>query len=50
MVELTFFFTGLYPNLTENEVMEVLDNTLRAAGLDPFFDIVVFGKFVCLHS
>lgn len=34
----------MYPGLTENEVMEVLDNTLRAAGLEPFFDIVLFGK------
>lgn len=33
----------LYPGLTENEVMEVLDNTLRVAGMDPFFDIVLFG-------
>ncbi|CAG8951236.1 hypothetical protein HYFRA_00007983 [Hymenoscyphus fraxineus] len=35
----------LYPGLTENEVMEVLDNTLRVAGMDPFFDIVLFGWF-----
>lgn len=34
----------LTPELTENEVMEVLDNTLRAAGLEPFFDIVLFGQ------
>ena len=33
----------MYPGLTENEVMEVLDNTLRVAGLEPFFDIVLFG-------
>lgn len=33
----------MYPGLTENEVAEVLDNTLRAAGLEPFFDIVLFG-------
>jgi Xaa-Pro aminopeptidase len=33
----------LYAGLTENEVMEVLDNTLRAAGMEPFFDIVLFG-------
>lgn len=34
----------MYPGLTENEVTEVLDNTLRAAGFEPFFDIVLFGK------
>ncbi|CZR66264.1 probable xaa-Pro dipeptidase [Phialocephala subalpina] len=34
----------MYPGLTENEVMEVLDNTLRAAGLEPFFDIVLFDE------
>lgn len=34
----------MYPGLTENEVMEVLDNTLRVAGMDPFFDIVLFGQ------
>jgi Xaa-Pro aminopeptidase len=34
----------IYAGLTENEVMEVLDNTLRAAGLDPFFDIVLFDE------
>jgi Xaa-Pro aminopeptidase len=33
----------MYPGLTENEVMEVLDNTLKAAGMEPFFDIVLFG-------
>lgn len=26
------------------EIQEVLDNTLRAVGLEPFFDIVLFGK------
>jgi len=36
----------MYPGLTENEVMEVLDNTLRAAGMEPFFDIVLFGMLV----
>ena len=36
----------MYAGLTENEVMEVLDNTLRAAGMEPFFDIVLFGTFV----
>jgi Xaa-Pro aminopeptidase len=34
----------MYPGLTENQVMEVLDNTLRAAGMEPFFDIVLFGE------
>lgn len=36
--------SGLYPGLTETEIQEVLDNTLRAVGLEPFFDIVLFGK------
>lgn len=35
---------GLYPGLTENQIMEVLDNTIRAAGMEPFFDIVLFGE------
>lgn len=35
---------GLYPGLTETEIQNVLDNTLRAVGLEPFFDIVLFGK------
>lgn len=34
----------LTPGLTEDEVMFVLDNTLRSAGLDPFFDIVLFDE------
>lgn len=34
----------LYPGLTENEIASVLDNALRAAGLDPFFDIVLFDE------
>lgn len=34
----------LYPGLTENEIATVLDNTLRAAGMEPFFDIVLFGQ------
>ncbi|KAH8426930.1 uncharacterized protein LDX57_004653 [Aspergillus melleus] len=34
----------LYPGLTENEIAEVLDNTLRSAGLEPFFDIVLFDE------
>ena len=33
----------MYAGLTENDVVGVLDNTLRAAGLEPFFDIVLFG-------
>jgi Xaa-Pro aminopeptidase len=32
----------LVPGLTENDVAEVLDDTLRAASLEPFFDIVLF--------
>lgn len=38
----------LYRGVTENEVAMVLDNTMRAAGLDPFFDIVEFGKSAAL--
>ena len=34
----------LYPGLTENEIAAALDDTLRAAGLDPFFDIVLFDE------
>lgn len=34
----------LQPGLTENDVVEVLDNTLRAASLEPFFDIVLFDE------
>ncbi|KAJ5912395.1 hypothetical protein N7504_001278 [Penicillium tannophilum] len=34
----------LYPGLTENEIASVLDNALRAAGMDPFFDIVLFDE------
>lgn len=34
----------MYPGLTENQVMDVLDETLRVAGLEPFFDIVLFGQ------
>ncbi|KAJ5167557.1 uncharacterized protein N7482_006338 [Penicillium canariense] len=34
----------LYPGLTESEIATVLDNTLRAAGMDPFFDIVLFDE------
>ena len=34
----------LAPGLTEDDMMQVLDNTMRAAGLDPFFDIVLFDE------
>lgn len=34
----------MYLGLSENEVASVLDATLRAAGLEPFFDIVLFGE------
>ncbi|KAL2011439.1 hypothetical protein VTN00DRAFT_4157 [Thermoascus crustaceus] len=34
----------LYPGLTESQIAEVLDNTLRAAGMEPFFDIVLFDE------
>jgi Xaa-Pro aminopeptidase len=34
----------MYTGLTENEIVDVLDNTLRAGGLEPFFDIVLFGR------
>jgi Xaa-Pro aminopeptidase len=33
----------LYCGVTENEVREVLDDTLQAAGFSPFFDLVEFG-------
>ncbi|CAG8358900.1 unnamed protein product [Penicillium salamii] len=35
----------LYPGLTENDIAVALDNALRAAGMEPFFDIVLFGLF-----
>ncbi|PYI04735.1 Creatinase/aminopeptidase [Aspergillus sclerotiicarbonarius CBS 121057] len=34
----------LYPGLTGNEIATALDNTLRSAGLEPFFDIVLFDE------
>lgn len=34
--------------VTENEVAEVLDTTMSAAGLEPFFDLVEFGKSAAL--
>ena len=39
----------LYLGLREEEVKEVLDNTLRAGGLEPFFDIVLFGTSSHIH-
>ncbi|KAJ4402799.1 hypothetical protein N0V91_007020 [Didymella pomorum] len=38
----------LYEQVTENEVAEVLDDTMRAAGMEPFFDIVEFGMSAAL--
>ncbi|KAF2854120.1 peptidase M24 [Plenodomus tracheiphilus IPT5] len=38
----------LYPGVTENEVATVLDDTLSAGGLQPFFDLVEFGKKAAL--
>lgn len=38
----------LYPGVSENQVRLVLDDTLRAARLNPFFDIVEFGKSAAL--
>jgi Xaa-Pro aminopeptidase len=34
----------LVPGLTEDDVARVLDDTLRAASLEPFFDIVLFDE------
>ncbi|KAJ5117038.1 hypothetical protein N7456_001386 [Penicillium angulare] len=34
----------LYPGLTENQIAAALDDALRAAGLEPFFDIVLFDE------
>ncbi|KAJ5746840.1 uncharacterized protein N7511_008536 [Penicillium nucicola] len=34
----------LYPGLTETDIAVALDNALRAAGLEPFFDIVLFDE------
>lgn len=36
--------SGLYPGLTESQIADALDDALRAAGMEPFFDIVLFGK------
>jgi Xaa-Pro aminopeptidase len=38
----------MYAGLREVEVKGVLDETLRAGGLEPFFDIVLFGKLTYL--
>jgi Xaa-Pro aminopeptidase len=40
----------MYAGLTENEVMEVLDHTMRAAGMEPFFDIVLFGVLMIMNT
>ncbi|KAJ5100098.1 hypothetical protein N7532_007099 [Penicillium argentinense] len=34
----------LYPGLTENQIAVALDDALRAAGMEPFFDIVLFDE------
>lgn len=34
----------LYPGLTETEIAQALDNSLRSAGLEPSFDIVLFDE------
>ncbi|KAJ5272272.1 hypothetical protein N7478_007397 [Penicillium angulare] len=34
----------LYPGLTENQIAAALDNALRASGMEPFFDIVLFDE------
>jgi Xaa-Pro aminopeptidase len=34
----------LVPGITENDIVNVLDSTLRAASLEPFFDIVLFDE------
>lgn len=36
--------TCMTPGLSEDDVMVVLDNTMRSAGLEPFFDIVLFDE------
>ncbi|KAJ4377487.1 hypothetical protein N0V83_000312 [Neocucurbitaria cava] len=38
----------LYQDVRERVVAEVLDDTMRAAGLEPFFNIVEFGKSAAL--
>jgi Xaa-Pro aminopeptidase len=39
---------GLTIGLTEDEVMHILDNTLRSIGFDPFFDIVLIEENAAL--
>ncbi|KAJ5704301.1 hypothetical protein N7493_011439 [Penicillium malachiteum] len=34
----------LVPGLTENQIANALDDALRAAGMEPFFDIVLFDE------
>ncbi|APA10923.1 hypothetical protein SS1G_03392 [Sclerotinia sclerotiorum 1980 UF-70] len=34
----------MVPGLSENEVMASLDSTMRAGGMEPFFDIVLFDE------
>ncbi|KAI5258100.1 Creatinase/aminopeptidase [Aureobasidium subglaciale] len=38
----------LEPGLTENQVIEILDNTLKTIGFDLFFDIVLFDSNAAL--
>jgi Xaa-Pro aminopeptidase len=38
----------LYPGVTENQVRDVLDDTLEAAGFIRFFDLVEFGESAAL--
>lgn len=38
----------LVPGLTENQVMEILDNSMRSIGFKPFFDIVLFEENAAL--
>ena len=40
----------MYPGLTENEAINILNDTLSAAGLEPFFDIVLFGASLFFSS
>lgn len=40
----------MFQGLTETEVATVLDNVLRIIGLEPFFDIVLFGKSFALRQ
>jgi Xaa-Pro aminopeptidase len=40
----------LYKGLKEDEVRAVLDDTIRAGGMEPFFDIVLFGESSYTHA